>query len=137
MEQDDFLQIDQAISDALAKFGNARMKKAMREIAQYLRRKNRFRIRAQQNVDGSAYTPRKSTRRKKGKMMKGFAKRMQAKWTTENAVISINGKLAPIHHEGQEERGIQYPSRTLIGLPEKDKQAVLDILLKNLELNKI
>lgn len=130
----EFEEIDQAITDALAKFGPARFKKALREVAQYLRRENRFRIRAQQNIDGSAYTPRKRKRKGQGKMMKGFAKRMQAKWGIDKAEVFINGRLGPIHHQGQTERGIKYPSRKLIGLPEKDKQAVLDILLKNLEL---
>ena len=67
--------------------------------------------------------------------MLGIAKHMQAKWTTENAVVSIGGKLANIHHKGATIDGYRYAARTLIGLPEKDKQAVLDILLKNLELD--
>lgn len=185
---DNFLQIDQALNDALAQFGSVQIRKAMREVAQYLRRQNRFRIRAQQNYDGSRYEPRKQpqsdlrrvsfkyrgkkriiyvrketseyiqgsfdgentfnfskaditelsrVKRKTGKMLLGLAKRMRATWSLDSAVVSANGRIASIHHYGEEEKGIQYAARTLVGLPEKDKQEVLNILLKNLELDKI
>lgn len=184
---DNFQQVDQAISDALAQFGAVRLRKIMREIAQYLRRQNRFRIRAQKNYDGTPYEPRKKARsdlkrvsfkyrgkkriiyvrketseylqgsfdgentfnfskadisalsnvkRKTGKMLLGLAKRMKAQWSVDTATVSANGRISSIHHYGEEAKGIQYPARTLLGLNSKDKQAVLNILLKNLELNK-
>lgn len=66
-------------------------------------------------------------------MMLGFARR-DAQWGLDQAVVSVGGRLAPIHHYGQMEKGIVFPARELIGLPDKDKQEVLAILLRNLEL---
>jgi len=131
---DDFIEIDRAIEDALKKLGPARRKKAHREAVQYLRRENKRRIIAQQNIDGSAYTPRKDKSRKRGKMMRGMPGRIKSQWGLESAELFLNGIIAQVHHFGRIERGVKYPSRQLLGMNKKDQQAVLDILIKNLEL---
>jgi len=134
---DGFIEIDRAIEDALKKLGPARRKKAHREAIQYLRRENKRRIVAQQNIDGSGYTPRKNKRRKRGKMMRSMPGRIKAQWGLESAELFLNGIIAQVHHFGRTEKGVKYPSRQLLGISKKDKQAVLDILIKNLELQTI
>jgi len=56
--------------------------------------------------------------------------RHQVRWQAGEAIVFINGKIAMTHHLGLKDRWGKYPSRRLIGLNEKDKQAVLDIFLK-------
>lgn len=127
-----YSDIDQALESLLNSLSPAQLRSAMREIASYLRKHNAFRIRSQQNPDGSAYTPRKDKTVRR-KMLTGFTKHLKQNVSMETLEVGIFGhaaNLAHIHHDGQAEDGIQYPSRKLIGFSDEDKYAIRDILLK-------
>jgi len=50
MSNENFIEIDQAITDALNQFSPVRLKKAGLEAARYLRKENAFRVRKAQRL---------------------------------------------------------------------------------------
>ncbi len=127
----DVSAMDETLHILMNQLKPSQMRPFWRKLAIHFRAKNRTRIRANQNADGSAYTPRKDRSNSK-KMLTGFSKAKYLKYQVkaEHVVIGIMGagSAAYIHHLGQIEDGIRYPARELIGLPEEDKQEALDML---------
>lgn len=127
-------EIDRGLEDLLNRLSPAQLRKAMQEIAKYLRERNLFRITAQQNEDGSRYAPRKN-RKVSRKMLIGFKRHISAKVGIDQLSVGIFGSaanLATIHHDGMTDKGIQYPSRQLVTLPDADKEHIRQILLKHI-----
>lgn len=125
------------IETLLNSLSNAQMRRVMREIATYLRQRNAYRIRTQQNADGSRYQPRKDKTVKR-RMLTGFSKHLKKRISADQVEVGIFGNaanLAHIHHDGQTEDGIQYPSRQLIGLPDEDQAAIRQMLVKHLTMS--
>jgi phage virion morphogenesis protein len=124
----------------------ATRKRAMREISNYLLKRNRQRVSQQKNADGTAYAPRKprfkilkngKSKRfiPKRKMLLGFKRHIRAKSTPDKAEVGIYGhaaRLATIHDHGASENGIKYPSRELVQFEPDDVPAIESILQRYL-----
>lgn len=121
----DSQQLEQALVAVLYRLGPVSLRLLLRDVARHLRGVNAARIRAQQNADGSRYAPRRHGRRR---MLLGYARRIRDRVGNDQAIIGIfgrRGKLGAVHDQGLVERGIRYPARNLLGLPDADKAAVL------------
>lgn len=147
---DDLQQMAGFIEPLVKKLSPAERKRLMRDLIRTLRQRNQQRIRAQKNIDGSPYAPRKKNLRSKTGRIRNapmFAKLRQAKYlrisaTSDDAAIRITGsagKIATIHHKGlrayvSRRMGTktEYPERNILGFTESDKDLVLDVVLKHL-----
>lgn len=148
--------------ELLAKLTPAQRRKVARAVGTGLRRANADRIAAQQNPDGSAYTPRKkpakSLRARKGKIRRR-AKAAKAgpmfrrlrtaaflKVETSDAEVSVGfpagaGRIARVHQDGLRDKvartpkapEIKYPQRILLGFTDEDRRNLLDLVLEHLE----
>ena len=120
----------------------------LRAAGKQLRDNQQMRIAAQQNPDGSAYTPRRpqvddkthKLRRSRARM---FAKLSKTRWmavrtTADSATIQFvagAGRLANIHQHGLRDRvnkyglQVQYPARQLLGFSDADIEMVREMLL--------
>ena len=128
-------QVNATLKNLLVQLQPTKLRKAMREIAMYLKKSSQRRISQQKNAAGEAYQARKDSKNK-GKMLQGFKKHIRAKSTDRKATVGIFGhaaKLGAIHHEGQTEDGIGYAERELVGISDADVQGVEAILRKYLE----
>lgn len=120
-------------------------------IAQELRRRQRARILAQQNPDGSAYVPRskpKRLRTKSGRIKRvamfaklSTAKHFKVKADENGATIGFFGRVASIarvHQFGTSDRVSpngpthHYARRELLGLSTDDRNWIRDNLLQQL-----
>lgn len=129
-----FSELDHRLEDLLNSLSGTQLRKAMREIAKYLRQKNLHRITKQENADGTRYTPRKNKRVRR-KMLTGFKKNVKQRVDMRQLEVGIFGhaaKLAHVHHAGETEDGVRYPSRQLITLSDEDKQAIYMLLIEHL-----
>lgn len=138
------------LSGLLASLGPAARRQLAKDIAKQLRERNQQRIRAQQNPDGSSYTPRKpqKIRDKKGTIRRQmFAKlrtashfKMQS--TPEAATVGFTGRVARIarvHQLGLRDivnritgAAALYPRRELLGVTDADSDLIADLTLKHL-----
>lgn len=134
------MTVDAELNAMLRRMGAVSLRKVLRQIARYLRQSNAKRIRAQVNADGSAYAPRKPRPNRKGKrrgkrMLLRYAQRIRDRVDSNEAVVGIFGRMdrfGAVHDQGRSERGIRYPARNLISLPDADKQVVLQMLREGL-----
>lgn len=119
-------------------------------IARDLRRNQQRRIAAQQNPDGSAFTPRKprqQLRAKQGRIKRQmFNKLRQAKHlklqSTANSIavgfMQRTARLARVHQYGLRDRpgrnapDVQYPQRQVLGFTDADLELIRDRLLHHL-----
>lgn len=127
-------ELDQALQMLLSQLSPIQIRKAMREIATYLRKENISNIKAQRNVDSSKYAPRKKKKVRR-KMLTKFGKHIKKKVDINKLQVGIFGQagnLANIHHQGETEKGIKYPARNLLGFSPEIKQGIRDILLKHI-----
>lgn len=134
----------QVIVDGLS---GAHGKSVMFRIANELRRRNRLRVIAQQNVDGSPFPPRSSSASRadaKKKLLLWFLddKRMQANSGENWAEVGFSGRtaeLAAVHQYGKTIKvfknrpQVRYPIRELIGMRQADKQYVRETLAAELQ----
>ena len=130
--------------------------KLARSIGQALRRSQQQRIIAQQNPDGSKYTPRKqrNLRGKQGRVkrkVKMFQKLRTVSFLKVqgdgNAInVGFSGRIARIarvHQYGLKDRAergapdVQYEKREVLGLTEADLNLIRDTLLSHLIPNHI
>lgn len=149
MATDSLQQLKDWAAPLLARLGPAEQRKLTRTIAQDLRRSQAKRIRAQQNPDGSAFTPRKPQPKryqKPGQIREMFNKIRLAKYLKvlrdgQGAAVGIIGRsarIARVHQFGlrdQVESGgpsVQYPERVLLGFTDGDIERVRDLLLEHL-----
>lgn len=140
----DFAQISQVIRQLVENISPASRAKLLKEIGTELRTRQQKRITAQQNPDGSAFTPRKNLKRdKKGRIKRKMfskiktARHLKLESTSEQASITFVGNsanIARVHHFGQTEKGITYPSRQLLGINEEDINWIENRILEKISL---
>lgn len=123
------LAIDNELALLLNHTSPTALRGAMLKVARYLRSQNAFRIRGQQNADGSSYVPRK----KGGNtpMLVGYARRIRERVEADRAIVGVFGRMGTfgsVHDKGLTERRIKYPSRNILALSESDKGVVLDMI---------
>lgn len=134
----------------LAKLQPAERRKLNQSVARELRRSQHQRIAAQQNPDGSAYTPRKPRQNLRGKQgrikRQMFSKLRQAKHlklrsTADSITLGFmqrTARLARVHQYGLRDRpgrnapDVQYPERQLLGFTDADLDQIRDSLLQHL-----
>lgn len=134
----------------LAKLQPAERRKLNQSVARELRRSQQQRIAAQQNPDGSAYTPRKPRQNLRGKQgrikRQMFTKLRQAKHlklrsTADSITLGFmqrTARLARVHQYGLRDRpgrnapDVQYPERQLLGFSGADLDVIRDSLLDHL-----
>ncbi len=147
--KDELQQVDSWAFALLAKWQPVKQRQLMREIGNALRRSQQQRIVAQQNPDGTPFTPRKPRAkplREKSKRIQHramFAKLRTARWLkgeSDAHQLSIGfigpvARLARVHQEGKVDRvapggpRYRYPARGLLGLTQADKEMIRDKLL--------
>lgn len=135
------------IIDGLSDGQTLKLKKT---LAQKLRKNQKKRITAQQNVDGSSYAPKKPQRKRKGqrvrkKMMNTIknAKHMKIEHSKEGFAVGYVGRMAQVadvHQYGLTARlnaktGVSaaYPVRELLGISDDDRQMIDEAVLEYLD----
>ena len=141
--------IEQWAQSVLCSVSPSERKKIFRQISIELRKRNQKRITAQQNPDGSAWTPRKAHKKSQGrvarkkKMMLGLRKirRLKSQSSPVGASIGYAGrdaKIARVHQYGLRDKPsskagmINYPARQLLGIGSNDKRFLRELLLRQL-----
>ncbi|MCZ0930292.1 phage virion morphogenesis protein [Halomonas janggokensis] len=122
-----------------------------RNVARDLRRRQRERIRAQTNPDGTPFTPRKaqSFRSQQGSIRRRamFSKLSTAKWLKatargDTAVVGFFGsvaRLAKSHQYGLRDRvsrdgpEVEYAQRELLGFTALDQEHIMDSVITHLD----
>ena len=129
---------------------DAQMMRLKKTLAQKLRKNQKKRITAQQNVDGSSYAPKKPQRKRKGqrvrkKMMNTIknAKHMKIEQSREGFAVGYVGRtaqVAKVHQYGLTARlnaktGVSaaYPVRQLLGISDDDRQMIDEAVLEYLD----
>ena len=130
------MELQTALLQLLNAFGPVTRRTALREIASYLMRSNRQRIRGNVQPDGSAMTARQ---RGKGRMFRKIGGMMQQHVSADEASVGFSGRtgwVASNHQLGRSIRKgksvLNFPVRELLGLNETDRAAVQNILLKHI-----
>lgn len=146
---DDLQSLEDWVAPLLAKLEPAQRRSLARTVGRELRRSQAQRIGAQQNPDGSSYTPRKPQRVRgrignvRGKM---FAKLRAAShlraWANEDAVTiafkSRTERIARVHQRGLSDEvqpggpRVVYPVRQLLGFTDSERETVRDLLLQHI-----
>lgn len=131
-------------ADLLAQLEPGARQELARRIARDLRASQQKRIAAQQNPDGSSYTPRKpQLRHQKGKIRgQMFAKlrtarHLKAKGTADAALVAFTSdvsRIARVHQFGLRDKvnrktGLEadYPERQLLGISAEDEALIRDL----------
>ncbi len=148
----DLTELHEWAGELLAKLQPAQRRQLTRKVGQDLRRSQAKRIAAQQNPDGTPYTPRKRKnlrgkkgriKRKKGRMFEKMRAAKHMKLQNDANQITIGfidqvGRVARIHHYGLRDRisskvtSYQYPERRLLGFGQEDQALICDSLLHHL-----
>lgn len=151
---DDLQRLEDWLSPLLARLTDAERRGLAREVARDLLAGNVATMRAQQAPDGTPWEPRKpnkmrerrGTVRRKAKPAPMFqklraAKHLKAQGLMDEAVLEFVGRadrIARVHHFGLEDRvtgggpAYLYPARKLLGLSEKQREALRDMVLEHL-----
>lgn len=149
-EADSLHAIDDWLAALLRQASPQQVRLVNSRVARDLRRRQADRIRAQQNPDGSAYTPRKprpkNLRGKKGSVRRKAmfarlrtARHLKSEGQVDYLAVGFRGRaamIAAVHQYGQQQRGFvrdyTMPKRELLGLTESDRQLLADAYLKHL-----
>lgn len=146
---DDLQALEEWVTPLLAQLDRQARRTLTRRVAQDLRRAQRERIKAQQNPDGTPYSPRKPQRRaQQGAIRRRamFAKirtarHLKARGNAEGAEVGFVGRvahIARIHQEGLHGRvdrdgpRVRYPERRLLGFTADDRELIQDSVLRHL-----
>lgn len=148
MATNELEQINQLFDGLIQKLTPSARRHLAKDIARNLRGSQAKRIKQNNAPDGTPHEPRKPRQRKgaiKRRLM--FQKIVRTTWlkpiaTSDNAAISFAGFSAQVareHHYGLRSRiskyqNIQMPQRELLGITEKEQQAIEDIIIKHLAL---
>ena len=141
----DFAQLPQYANEVLQKMSAGQRAKLSNTIGRELRNSQKQRITAQQNPDGSSYTPRKKRLRErmKGKVRNKMFSKIKALtylkiMTNENSInIGFAGRvarMARVHQYGLRDRAdknapmVQYPKRELLGLTQQEITKITNLL---------
>lgn len=147
---DNMQALEEWVGPLLAKLDVKQRRALARNVARDLRRRQRDRIRAQTNPDGTPYAPRKpqSFRAKQGSIRRRamFSKLSNAKWlkaTTQGdtALVGFFGNVARIattHQRGLMDRvsrdgpRVEYQQRELLGFTALDREMIMESVLTHL-----
>lgn len=148
MATNELEQINQLFSGLIQKLSPSARRQLARDIARNLRGSQAKRIKQNNAPDGTPHEPRKPQQRKgaiKRRLM--FQKIVRVRWlkasaSSDHAAIGFAGFSAQVareHHYGLRSRlskhqNIQMPQRELLGITEKEQQAVQEIIVKHLAL---
>ena len=141
---DNLPALESFAADLLARLEPATRQELARRIAKDLRASQQKRIAAQQNPDGSGFTPRKAQlRQRPGQIRRQMfsklrtAKYLKAKGTANEAVVSFTAdisRIARVHQFGLRDQvnrktGLEadYPERQLLGLSADDEALIRDL----------
>lgn len=124
--------------------------KLAKKIGRDLRESQKRRITAQQNPDGSGYTPRrKRLREQKGKIKRKMFTKLKnntnLKLLSNADAIAIGfvgrvARIADVHQRGLKDRAesgapnVVYPKRELLGFTDQDIKLIEDSFLKHINL---
>ncbi|MBB5192080.1 phage virion morphogenesis protein [Silvimonas terrae] len=133
-------ELDQLVpwaADLLAKMQPVARRQLTRQIAMQLRKSQVQRIAEQQNPDGSPYTPRNATlRKKKGRIRRSMfqklrnARHLKADSDANEARVGFTGRDAMIasqHQEGMPK--YRLPSRHVLGFSREEQQWIEGVIL--------
>lgn len=150
MATNDLEQINRLFDGLIQKLTPSARRQLARDIARNLRGSQAKRIKQNNAPDGTPYEPRKpQPQQRKGAIKRRlmFQKIVRARWlkasaSSDTAAVSFAGFSAQVareHHYGLRSRlskyqNIQMPKRELLGITEKEQQAVEDIIIKHLAL---
>jgi len=141
--------LDNWVAAQLARLAPAARRQLARKLALGIRRDQQKRIAAQQNPDGSPYTPRKpravarsgQIRRKALFSKLRRAKYLRIRATANGAEIGFTGRsarIARIHQYGLRDRvarngpTVRYPRRELLGFTAELRAKVRNLLIEHL-----
>lgn len=135
----------------LSRASPAQVRVINRRVAYELRRSQSSRIAAQRNPDGTAYVPRKPTRknlraktgtiRRRGMFARLRTLRfMKVAASAEEMTVGFRGRaggIATVHqdgarHVGKRGRIIVTPKRELLGLADAEMEMLIDVYLRHL-----
>lgn len=150
MASDDLTQLDDWLAPLLDKLTAKERRTLARHVATGLRRRQRERIKAQENPDGSRFAPRKPQNRHKAGAIRQrgmfnklrTAKYLRTRTGKDAAVAGFYGRvahLARVHQYGLHDRvepggpRVRYPQRQLLGFANTDREAIRDALLEHLD----
>lgn len=156
MDEQGLSEVVQVIEDLAAKTQPAEARRLTRTIANGLRARNAERIAAQQNLEGSAYEPRKPLRDRRGRLLerqktgpmfrqirklKHLGRRANADEAAIGFFDRVTSRIAAVHQYGLRDRvtraadgpEAQYPRRELIGVTDRDRDWILDEALNHLD----
>lgn len=143
---DDLNRLENWLEPLINKLSTAERAKLARSIGTELRKSNQARIKAQRNVDGTPYAPRKQQKTGRIKRRAMFYKLRQSKYlkikTTPNSVaigfFSSVASIARVHHYGLRDRvrpngpDVQYEKRELLGFSKDDEALIMDKVIEHL-----
>lgn len=147
---DDLSELATWAAPLLAKLSSTQRKAMMRDLAKGLRQRQAARIKAQHNVDGSAYVKRKPQvlfRSKVGRIKQAmFVKLTKTSYlktaiTEGSAAVGFNGRtsrIARVHQLGLRDKvsehraSYDYPKRELLGFSDADRAWINDFLIDHL-----
>ena len=150
MATDDIIKVKSAFNALLKNISKPRRRLLYQQIGRELARSQRRRITAQQNPDGSSYTPRKVQRKKrKGKIKQNAmflklksARFMKLKTAGDNIELGYSGndaQIAQIHQYGLKGRvvrsenwKVKYDQRELLGFTDEDIEMIENFVIKAL-----
>lgn len=148
---DNMEALEEWVGPLLAKLDTKQRRALARNVARDLRRRQRERIRAQTNPDGTPFAPRKpqSFRAQQGNIRRRamFSKLSTAKWLKataqgDTAVVGFFGNVARIattHQRGLKDRvsrdgpRVEYAQRELLGFTAQDSEMIMDSVLTHLD----
>ncbi|MFP1920414.1 phage virion morphogenesis protein [Lonsdalea quercina] len=138
----DTQRLDEWLSALLTQLSAGERKTLMRDVARTLRQQQQARIRLQQNPDGTAFAPRRTTSRNKaGRIRRQMfsklrtAKYLKATASADMASVAFTGavqRIARVHHYGLRDRvhpkglKICYAKRRLLGFNEEIEVVILN-----------
>jgi phage virion morphogenesis protein len=156
MDDEGLSEVVQVLDGLAAQVQPAEARRLTRMIANGLRSRNAERIAGQENLDGSAYEPRKPLRDRRGRILdrqktgpmfrqirklKHLGRRASADEAAIGFFDRVTSRIAGVHQHGLRDRVTReadapqasYPKRELIGVTDRDRDWILDQALEHLE----
>lgn len=147
----EFKPFNDRLAGLIAALSPAGRRRMAAEVAKTLRTRQQKRIKTQKAPDGTPYEARKRqpVRSKKGRVKRKMFSRlstnrfMKATGSDEAAVVEFAGRvqrMVNVHQYGLKDKPgpkskpVKYPARQLLGFSDDDRQAVEDVILKNLTI---
>ena len=144
---DDLNRLENWLEPLINKLSTAERAKLARSIGTELRKSNQARIKAQRNVDGTPYAPRRSqhmsNRIKRRAMFRQLRQNKYMRLATNANRVSIGftanvSKVARVHHYGLRDKvrkdgpDVQYEKRELLGFSKEDEALIMDKVIEHL-----